>query len=83
MKNTSHETQHYLSAIEAAEAARKQNRPRRWLAQYAIAASANDHRLPDDLKLLIKEYKAIKKEFESQLPKYQSGEQLTTYRLLS
>lgn len=82
MKNISHEAQHYLSAIEAAEAARKQNRPRRWLAKYAIAASASDYRLPDDLKLLVKEYKAIKKEFEARLPKYGSGEQLTTYKVM-
>lgn len=82
MKNISHEAQHYLSAIEAAEVARKQNRPRRWLSKYAIAGSANDHRLPDDLKLLIKEYKAIRKEFEAMLPKYQTGEQLNTHRLL-
>lgn len=82
MKNTTHEAQHYLSAIEAAEAARKLKRPRRWLAKYAIAAGANDYRQPDDLKLLIKEYKAIKKEFEAMLPKYQSGEQLTIYKVM-
>ena len=86
MVNTALQQQRYIDAIAAAPEAIKKNHPRRWLTAHSlpvyIVLRGDQHPQSNQEFELMQAYKEVRKEVEALLPKHQSGEQLTTHRLL-